>query len=142
MRRQGFVLIELALVIVVAAIIAAFAVPRVSGIADAAAVRDETARLVAALDAARGASLRLGVVTALALSDTAYTVTAVVNGDTLLAWRRTGPWLRGVTLTGTGQAILFGPAGLALGVSNRTLVVGKGNSVRRIVVSRLGRLTY
>jgi prepilin-type N-terminal cleavage/methylation domain-containing protein len=142
MHRRGLALIELLLVLVLLAIIASFAAPRLAGIVDGAAVRGETGRLVGALDAARGAAMRLGVVATLTLSDTTYTVTAIVSGDTITAWQQPGPWLRGVGITGAGQSILFGPAGLAMGVSNRTLVLSRGNNVRRVVVSRLGRLTY
>jgi len=142
MSRRGLVLFELLLVLVLLAVMASFAAPRLVGIADGAAVRGETGRLIGALDAARGAAMRLGVVATLTLSDTSYSVTAIVDGDTLTAWQQPGPWLRGVALTGAGQSILFGPAGLAMGASNRTLVLARGNYVRRVVMSRLGRLTY
>ena len=98
--------------------------------------------MVAALDAARGASVRLGVVATLTLSDTTYSVTAIVAGDTVTAWRQRGPWRSGVALSGTGQPVVFDPAGLAMGVSNRTITVTKGRAVRTVVVSRLGRISY
>jgi len=140
--RSGLVLVELMLVVVITMIVAAFAAPRLFAIADAAAVRSETMLVVAAFDAARGAAIRLGVVTTLTLSDSTYCVTAVVDGDTLTAWRRRGPAGNGVALGGTGQPVLFGPAGLGMGVANRTITVAKGSVVRRVVVSRLGRVTY
>lgn len=140
--RAGVVLTELLLGLVVAAIVAAIAVPRFAAIRDAAAVREETLRMVAAIDAARGASVRLNTVATLTLSAAGYTATAIVGADTVIAWRQPGPLRNAVTLSGIGQPLLFGPAGLAMGVSNRTLLLTRGSAVRRVVVSRFGRLTY
>jgi prepilin-type N-terminal cleavage/methylation domain-containing protein len=140
--RAGFVLMELLLGLVVAAIVASIAAPRFAAIRDAAAVREETLRIVTAIDAARGASVRLNAVATLTLSPAAYAATAVIGPDTVVAWRQPGPSRNAVTLSGTGQPLLFGPAGLAMGVSNRTIVLARGSAVRRVVVSRLGRLTY
>ncbi|MGH7592674.1 MAG: GspH/FimT family pseudopilin [Gemmatimonadales bacterium] len=140
--RSGLVLIELMLVVVVAGLLALFAAPRLLAVVDAVAVRNETFRVVAALDAARGASIRLGAVATLTLSDTSYQVIAVTGTDTSMAWRRPGPRRSGVVLGGAGQAVSFGPAGLAMGVSNRTITLTKGSAARKVVVSRLGRITY
>lgn len=140
--RAGVVLTELLLGLVVAAIVAAIAVPRFAAIRDAAAVREETLRMVAAIDAARGASVRLNTVATLTLSAAGYTATAIVGADTVIAWHQPGPLRNAVTLSGIGQPLLFGPAGLAMGVSNRTLLLTRGSAVRRVVVSRFGRLTY
>lgn len=140
--RSGLVLFELLLGMLLAALIAAIAVPRLVSLANAAAVRDEALRVVAALDAARGASVRLGVVTALALTDTSYRVTAVVGTDTVTAWQQPGPRYRDVALGGSGQPIAFGPDGLAMGVANRTITIAKGSAMRRVVISKYGRVTY
>ena len=118
--RHGIVLTELIVTMVCIGIIASIAAPRLASIADAAAVRDETFRVVAALDAARGTAVRMNAVTSLAFP----------------------PAGNGVTLSGAGQPLLFGPAGLAMGASNRTIILTKGNAVRRVVISRLGRITY
>lgn len=140
--RTGLVLIELMFVVVLTGLLALFAAPRLLAVMDVAAVRDEAMRVVAALDATRGASIRLGTVATLALSDTSYRVTTVAGRDTVTAWRQPGPRQRGVALSGGGQPVGFGPAGLAMGVSNRTIIVTKGRAVRKIVVSRLGRISY
>ena len=140
--RRGFVLVELLLAMLLAALIAAIAAPRLVALSDAAAVRDEALGVVAALDAARGASVRLGGVATLALSDSNYRVTVVVGADTVTAWRRPGPSRNGAALSGAGQPITFGPDGLALGVANRTISIAKGSASRRVVMSKYGRLTY
>lgn len=140
--RTGFVLIELLVAMTVAALLAAIAVPRLADIADAAAVREEAARLVAAIDAGRGAAIRLDAVARLELTDLRYRVTAVIGADSVTAWQQPGPLATRVALHGAGQPIAFAPDGLALGVANRTITLSRGAATRRIVLSRLGRLTY
>ncbi|HEY4320253.1 MAG TPA: GspH/FimT family pseudopilin [Gemmatimonadales bacterium] len=138
--RQGFALLELLCVCCVMAVTTAIAVPRCIHLADAAAVRQASGRLVAALDAARGAAVRLQQTATLTIADSAFTVSAVVGNDTVRAWRAAGG--DGVTVTGAGAGISFSPSGMASGVANRTLVLTRGGVTRRVVVSRLGRLTY
>jgi prepilin-type N-terminal cleavage/methylation domain-containing protein len=142
MRHTGFVLIELLLALVIAAIVAAIALPRLVAVVDAAAVRTELMRLVGAVDAARGTAERLGTVATLHLDDSGFVVTAVVNGSSLQAWRERGTAEQGVTLSGAGQPIDFGPSGLAMGVANRTFTLSRGSAARNVVMSRYGRLTY
>ncbi len=142
MSTRGLTLVELLLVIVLLATFSGIATPRVLGILDLGAVRAETASIVSALDAARGAALRLGAVTRLTLADSSYQVDATVTREEVTAWRASGPSQRGVRLSGAGQPILFAPSGIAMGAANRTLVLSKGAVSRRVVVSRLGRLTW
>ncbi len=139
--RTGMVLIELVLAVVITAMMAAFAIPHVAAWNDAHAARVESLQLAAALDAARGAAVRLGTNAALTLTDTSYRVTAVVGTDTVLSWRATGPARRGVRVSGVGAPIDFGPAGLAVGAANRTLTITSGSVSRTLVLSRLGRVT-
>lgn len=140
--RSGIVLLELTVVLSIMAIVAAIAAPGIAGIADTAAVRDETFRLVAAIDAARGAAIRLGDVASLSITATRYRATVVAGTDTVIAWAQPGPAANGVTIAGAGQPMVFGPAGLAMGAANRTIIMTRGSAVRRVVIAKLGRLTY
>jgi prepilin-type N-terminal cleavage/methylation domain-containing protein len=142
MSRHGFTLTELLLVLVLLGLLSAFAAPRVLGIINAGTVRAETGNIVTALDAARGAAIRLGAVSRLTLSDSGYQVDAMVAAESVAVWRAAGPAWRGVQLTGTGQPLLFAPSGIAMGASNRTLILSRGAVSRHVVVSRLGRLTW
>ena len=140
--RSGVMLTELLIGLVVAGIVASIAIPGLVRLSDAAAVRDEMLRVVAGIDAARGAAVRLNQAASLALSPADYRVVVVTGADTVIAWTQSGPGLRGVILTGAGQPLRFGPAGLGMGVSNRTITVSKGTATRTVVVSQLGRVTY
>ena len=140
--RRGFTLTEMIAVLVIIAIIATIAAPRIAAIADAAAVRDEMIRLVAAVDATRGAAVRFDNVASLTITATTYRATVIDGSDTLTAWSQSGPAATGVSIVGTGTPMTFGPAGLAMGVSNRTMTLSRGTAQRKVVLSKLGRLTY
>lgn len=136
------VLIELIFTMAVAAIVAGFGFVRLAAVTDAATTNEAVQRIVAALDAARGAAVRLDGVAIIELSDSAYTVRVVQGADTVAAWKAPGSQRDGVTLRGVGAPMRFGPSGIAVGAANRTLVVEKGSAQRRIVLSRLGRVEY
>ncbi len=143
MHRTGTTLLELALVIVILGILAAIAVPRITLVADEAAVRHQVHRLIGALDAARGAGIRLGTPAGLTVGIARLTVAASVGGVPTTVWDVPGPADEGVSVSGAaGAPIMFGPAGLAIGASNRTIVLSRGAASRRVVISRLGRITY
>ncbi|MEI2719749.1 MAG: GspH/FimT family pseudopilin [Gemmatimonadales bacterium] len=138
---RGITLPELLLTLVLLGILAALGLPRLGAVAAAAALRHEATEIVVALDAARLDAIRFGAVTRLTLSDSSYRLELVAGSDTTLQWQHDGAGMRGVRLTGAGGPILFGAAGLALGVSNRTLTLTRGGTSRRVVISRLGRIT-
>jgi Tfp pilus assembly protein FimT len=140
MSHRGTTVLELVLAIAIILVLAMLAVPRLVYVADAAAVRDETARLVAALDAARSAAIRLGANAALSIAPTSWQVLVVHGSDTLVAWHAAGAAAHGVTVAGAGGPIVFGQAGLAVGAANRTLTISRRLATRRVVISRLGRV--
>lgn len=141
MSRLGTTLIDLLLAMLVLAMLLAIAVPRLVYIIDAAAVRTEAARIVGALDAARGAAIRLDRNALLSLTPTQWTVSVRHGADSLIAWRSGGSANTGVALSGVGAPITFGRAGIAVGAANRTLVLARGSASRRVIISRLGRVT-
>ena len=138
--RRGFSLIELVLGLVLVGLLALMAVPRLAGLRDAATLRQETLRLVVVLDRARGTAVRFASNARLTLTDADYRIVVALPDTLIEVWRTPGP--AAVGLAGVGAPILFGPAGVAVGASNRTLVLTAGSSVRRIVLSRLGRITW
>ena len=138
---RGVTLLELLLVLVLVGILAGLAIPRLGAVASAAALRHEATELVVALDAARLDAIRFGAVDSLTLSDSSYRLELLADGDTTLRWQHAGAGTRGVQLSGGGAPIHFGAAGLAVGVSNRTLTFTRLGASRRVVISRLGRIT-
>lgn len=134
-------MIDLLLAMVILGILLAIAVPPMAHIADDTAVRVEAARVIGALDAARGAAVRLDRNASLMLVPARWVVWVQRGSDSMVAWQSAGNASAGVTLTGAGAPIVFGRAGIAVGASNRTLVLSRGSASRRVVISRLGRIT-
>jgi Tfp pilus assembly protein FimT len=142
--RNGMVLFELLLTLIIVTLMAGFAAPHLSAIADRSAVHGEASHLVEAIDASRAAAIRLNTAVTLTLGDSGFQAVAhaVAGGDSLVAWRSAGPAKAGVVLRAGSGAIIFGPSGLAIGASNRTLMLTRGSASRAVVLSRLGRVTY
>lgn len=138
---RGVTLPELLLALVVLGLLSLMALPRLAAVMSANALRHEATQLVAALDAARTTAVRVGAPSTLTLGDSSYVVAGGLPGDSVRTWRIAGPATRGVRLSGAGAPIRFGAAGLAIGVANRTLTLTRAGSSRRVVVSRLGRIT-
>lgn len=140
--RRGLSLTELLVVVVLIGLLALIAVPRIAALHDGARLRTESFRLVAAVDYARGTAVRLGTTSRLTLSDLSFIV-AAAPADTLTeVWRAPGPASNSVRISGAGAPILFGSSGIAVGASNRTLLLTRGGVSRRIILSRLGRITW
>lgn len=140
--RRGITLPELLIGLVLVGLLTLLAVPRLAALHDAAKLRQEAFRLVTTLDRARGTAVRLGLNARLTLTSTDYVIDALLPDTLLEVWRAPGAAAGAVQLGGAGAPILFGPAGVAVGASNRTLVLTAGSSARRIVLSRLGRITW
>lgn len=138
--RRGVTLLDLLLALTLLGILLLLGMVRLGPLVDAARTRTTAARLLGALEAARGAAMRLGTPATLELSAARWTVRAVVAGDTIVAWGGESHAAEGVTLGGAGAPIRFGPAGLTVGVANRTFTLERGTARRTIVLSRLGRV--
>ncbi len=139
--QRGVTLPELLLALVLLGLLSLIAIPRLAAITNAAALRSEATLLLRALDVARISAIRLGTPTTLTLTESRYAVAGGVPGDSAAPWQREGPAARGVALSGGGVPIRFSPAGIALGVANRTFTLSRGGASRRVVISRLGRIT-
>jgi prepilin-type N-terminal cleavage/methylation domain-containing protein len=139
MSNRGITLIELLLALIIIGLLALVGYPRVAGYADAMALGQARAEVVAALDAARGAAIRLGATVAVE-EDGPTLVVRRLDPDTSVWWRGRHPMVHGVVLSGLDRRILFGAEGLAVGASNRTLQLRTARATRRVVLSRLGRI--
>ena len=65
----------------------------------------------------------------------------VVDGvDTLTRWTTAGPQKAGVVLSGPGYPLVFAPTGVTMGASNATYQLTRNSAVRRVIVSRYGRV--
>lgn len=140
MHKEGFSLAELAVTIAIVAVIAGIGLPRLG----------RTLDWVAADAAARDISTALAVARATAAMQGVRTrVVIAVDSLRLDRWepplwvqgrRWPGPASHGVTLEVSNPEVVFGPLGLAWGVSNTRVTLRRGTSIEVLTVSSVGRI--
>ena len=138
--RRAHTLPELALTLVLLAIVAATAVPSLIATTARWQVRAAVADVVNALVLTREAALARGAVAPFDVDAARGEVTVTCAGDTIA--RRAVGALHGVTLAASGDSVRYAPDGVATGVSNTTLLVIRGSRVDSVIVSRLGRVRW
>jgi prepilin-type N-terminal cleavage/methylation domain-containing protein len=136
--RGGHTLIELAIALVIMAILLGMAAPRMGTLRDRASVRSAATEIMAILSSARRAAM-LRSSSAMVVIDEARSIASIIVGaDTILA-RDVGGEL-GVGIAATRDTVLYGPSGRGWGASNTSIIVTRGRSADTLFVSRLGRV--
>ncbi|HEY3012485.1 MAG TPA: GspH/FimT family pseudopilin [Gemmatimonadales bacterium] len=136
--RRAFTLPELMLVLAVAAILLAMAVPQLSRAVDRIQVEAATAHILAAHQRARLLAMARGQVLVLSIDSASLSILPYSGSAPF--WSELGPSAMRVSLAGPPRRFMFSPEGFTLGLSNATLQLTRGSSSRTIVVSRLGRI--
>ena len=135
--RRGTTVVELAVVVVVMALLAAIALPKLRGAADRFAARSAIQEARALFTLARRSAINrrsvVGVIT-----DTVAGTMTVRSGGVELA-RRSLRQRYGVRLTSTRDSMSYDPRGLGYGAANLTIVARRGQGAETLFVSRLGR---
>jgi len=138
---RGFTLIELAVVICIAAVIAALWLPRAQRLIDwletERAMREVTTAFALTRYAAVQQATRARLVVA---ADTLRIDRMSRSGGWEPWWRRPGPASFGVLLQVSNETIVFGPNGMGWGASNTTIVLRRGSQVETVTMSRVGRV--
>jgi len=129
--------VELVVVVIVAAALAAIALPRLHDAADrfSSRVAIQEARSLFTF-ARRSAITRRSVVGV--ITDTTIGAIIVRSGGIELA-RRSLRERYGVRLTATRDSMSYDPRGLGYGAANLTIVARRGQGAETLFVSRLGR---
>jgi prepilin-type N-terminal cleavage/methylation domain-containing protein len=139
--RNGFTLLELLIVLVIAGVLATIALPGITGLHDRLAV-DAAARAVAAAHTrARIAALsehREMILTLTADSLLLYAVESPI--DTIERWRGDGPADHDVSVVGMPRRVSFAPSGVTMGFANATYSLTRGSARKQVIVSRYGRV--
>ncbi len=138
---RGTTLLELLLVLVIAGILAAVAVPAVGDLRDHLRV-DEAATLVAGAHArARLLATVERRVMLLTLTADSLVLRAVESpADTTERWCTAGPAATGVLVFGFPRSVTFAPGGVAFGFANGTYRFTRGTAQAQVIVSRYGRI--
>lgn len=137
---RGFTLIELAIAIVVAAVLLAAAVPRLrpalDRVATAAAARDVTA----ALATTRHTAIARGQRARLVIAPDSLRLDLWNGANWTGAARWPGPASHRVSLQVSNPVVAFSPIGVGWGASNTTITLRRGSQVETITTSRVGRV--
>ncbi len=140
MRNRGFTVLEISVVLAIAAIHVALATPTLAGLLAIVQTDAAARRLSVALAAARATAVMRSRHTVLTVDPDSLVIRVIAGADSSVAWSAAGPRAEGVTLTGPNRPVAFGPNRLATGASNATFRLARGATVRQVVVSRLGRV--
>ncbi len=138
MTRRAVTLVELLLALTLIGVILGIGTASLAGVGNRATLRGALVGLMGSLDAARGAAVRLGE--PVTLTSDATLVTVVGSSDTSAIQRSNLAADRPLGLAGLASPIRFGPAGIAIGVSNRTLRLAAHQDTLKVILSRLGRI--
>jgi prepilin-type N-terminal cleavage/methylation domain-containing protein len=136
--KSGFTLPEVALVLIIAALLLGIALPRFTALKQEVAVEQTAQFLVSAHRRARTLAITRGHPAILSVAERSLRIT--LAGVPQPQWVAPGPLDRGVSITGTPRDLAFSPLGITTGLSNATFRLSLGSATRTIVISRLGRV--
>lgn len=139
--RRGVTLLELLLVLALSGTLAVLALPGISALHDRLQVEAAARALVGAHHRARFVAVAEQRVAVLDLTAARLILRAIESpADTTPRWDADGPAALQVQAVGLPRTVSFAPSGVALGASNATYTLRRGNAVRQVIVSRYGRV--
>ena len=140
MHREGFTVAELAVTIAIVAVVLGLGLPRLGRSLDWVAA-DAAARDVStALAVARATAAMQGVRTRVVIGVDSLRLDRWEPPQWVPGRRWPGPASRGVTLEVSNPEVVFGPLGLAWGVSNTRVTLRRGTTIEVLTVSSVGRV--
>lgn len=141
MRRRGYSLPELLVVLALTALITAVGVPALTYAIDRRLVESAAQQVINAHREARWAAATTQQLALLSLTPDSIVLRLTHGGrDTTLVWRRPGPAFFDVEVIGNPRLIRFVPAGYSIGVSNTSYTISRGAARRKVIIARLGRV--
>ncbi|HEX3868283.1 MAG TPA: prepilin-type N-terminal cleavage/methylation domain-containing protein [Gemmatimonadaceae bacterium] len=138
--RRAYTLLELIVVLTVAAALLVLAVPLMVALRDASAIRSAMSELGASFGLARQSAIA-GRVTVAVVFDTSSGVVIVRSAGQTLVRRALGATY-GVQLRSDRDSAGSDPRGLGSGLSNLSVTVSRGSFIDTLTMSRLGRVRW
>lgn len=143
---KGFSLVELAIVLLIVALLAAVGLPRLRPFLDRIATDQAAREITTALAVGRHGALMQATRARVTIAADTLRIDRLKVGGLGGAgewepwWRRPGPADLRVQLEVSNPVVVFGPTGLGWSASNTKVVLRRGSQVETITVSRLGRV--
>lgn len=140
--RVGFTVLELMVVICIAAVLAAVWLPRSARMLDQLATERAVRDITTALAVARHGAVLRSTRARLTISADSLRIDRFEEQGWKPWWRKPGPASHGVALETSNPIVVFGPSGMGWGVSNTTIVLRRGSHAETITMSRVGRVKH
>lgn len=137
-RPWGYTLAELLMVVSIAGVMLAIAVPRAVRLLDRIAVSAAASDVHATLAFARSLALAGGSSVAVDIDSSTGTLRIRRAVDSLLS-RNVGQ-AHGVRVSSTRDSLAYDSRGLGRGAANLSVIIRRGAAVETVFVSRLGRV--
>jgi Tfp pilus assembly protein FimT len=143
-RREGFTTIELAMVLVVMALVMAIALPRFQNIRTRAGVRSARQQVISSVATARAAAIRRGRSARLNVSADTIWVTIDSSGTWVpLTSKVPLASLFQVQLSSSSSSITFDARGIATGLGgNATFAVTHGSVTDSVCITKVGAVLW
>ena len=138
MHPRGYTLLELVIVVTIAALAMTIAIPRARNALDRITVRAASGDIISTLASARVYALAAGSPMVVDVDSVTGTI-RVRHGTDLLLSRGIGQ-AHGVRLTKTRDSLVYDPRGLGRGAANLSIIVRLRSAAETVFVSRLGRV--
>lgn len=138
--NRGVTLPELIMVLSIGSLLVGIAVPRMSGPLDTLAVEHTAGEIAGAHARARVTAVVESRLALLHVGPDSLVLEVVLDGGPQRRWAMPGPSRFGVAMVGRERTLTFSPIGITTGFSNASWTLTKGSAMRRVVVSRLGRV--
>lgn len=133
-------LLELLIALAVVSVLSGVALPSVWRVVERIGARGAAGDVAELFETGRELAMVRGVRASVAIDTVAGVVVLVAGPDTVM--RRDVRREHGVRLRASRVSATYTPLGLALGVSNLTLVATRGAAAETVTVSRLGRVRW
>jgi prepilin-type N-terminal cleavage/methylation domain-containing protein len=138
--KPGFSLTELLVAMLIIALLAGIAFPRMRGLRDWIATDQAAREVTTALAVARHAAATHATRARLLIASDSLRIEGFGPTGWEPWWSAPGPAHLGVALTLSNATIVFGATGMGWGASNTTVTLRRGSQVETITVSRVGRI--
>jgi prepilin-type N-terminal cleavage/methylation domain-containing protein len=138
--NRGVTLPELVIALSIVALVLGIAAPGMSGPLDTLAVEHAAGEIAGAHARARVTAVVESRLALLHVSPDSMVLEVVLPTGPERRWAMPGPARFDVAMAGGSRTLTFSPTGITTGFSNATWTLTKGSALRRVVVSRLGRV--
>lgn len=139
-KRAGTTLIELVVVAVIIATLAAVSIPRAARYMDRIQVAGATREIATVFATARMAAIARASYATVRVDVASGRVSALIRSDTIVT-RAVGKSF-GVKLETTRDSMAYNPVGLGYGAANLRVTVSRGRAADSVITSRLGRIRH